>query len=508
MLNSKKSYVRHISHELRTPLNTAFLGLKLLSSALKKSKVQRDIEQYDTLCDVHMSCKAAVDILNDLLCYDKLESGILELHKEDITVMKYLEECISMFSLQIRECGVTVNIVNASDTEVPIGEPNDDDKVRAQPLQPHDNLYADKFKMDQVIRNLISNALKFTPRGGAITIRPTFVPDSDQFRSQSSQLNGLRVVSEGVTRDNTWTRSISNFLKPRNPGSVSNYDDTAKSPSPPSDRTYGNLVVVVTDSGAGISIENQSRLFHEIVQFNPEKLQAGGGSGLGLWITQEIIHLHNGQISVYSEGEGKGSSFTVSIPMQQWRCNDSLIHSTRNPLPPSPRVVPSLLSSFRMHEPASIRFGVELGLALGMGAKSSVSIRPCESPYNGNDENNDDEDNRDKDLSATDHAESVSAPVSLEVLVVDDSRLNRKMLMLCLRADGHVCVEAADGLEAIAMVKERIGYATGGQGKPFDTVLMDFIMPNMDGPTATREIRALGYTAPIFGVTGNGEYVL
>jgi hypothetical protein len=56
-------------------------------------------------------------------------------------------------------------------------------------------------------------------------------------------------------------------------------------------------------------------LFKEIIQFNPEKLQAGGGSGLGLWITNGIVGLHAGQISVYSEGEGHGCSFTVKIPM-------------------------------------------------------------------------------------------------------------------------------------------------------------------------------------------------
>ena len=64
----------------------------------------------------------------------------------------------------------------------------------------------------------------------------------------------------------------------------------------------GKLVVVVKDTGAGISIENQKRLFTEIVQFNPEILQAGGGSGLGLWISKGIVDLHDGNIRVYSAG--------------------------------------------------------------------------------------------------------------------------------------------------------------------------------------------------------------
>jgi CheY-like chemotaxis protein len=114
----------------------------------------------------------------------------------------------------------------------------------------------------------------------------------------------------------------------------------------------------------------------------------------------------------------------------------------------------------------------------------------------------------DRELTMSDIGDSPLLPLPFELLVVDDSRLCRKMLQKCLRADGHTCTEAQDGLEAVAMVKKRIGHANGGNGKPFDAILIDFIMPNMDGPTATKEIRALGYTAPIFGVTGNGEFQL
>jgi hypothetical protein len=71
----------------------------------------------------------------------------------------------------------------------------------------------------------------------------------------------------------------------------------------------------VTDSGAGISQANQTRLFKEFVQFNPDVLQRGGGSGLGLYICKSIMDLHGGSIGVASEGEGLGSTFTVVLPM-------------------------------------------------------------------------------------------------------------------------------------------------------------------------------------------------
>ena len=72
-----------------------------------------------------------------------------------------------------------------------------------------------------------------------------------------------------------------------------------------------------TTSGAGISEENQKKLFNEIVQFNPEKLQGGGGSGFGLFICKGIVDLHNGAIRVTSEGEGKGSTFSLELPMRR-----------------------------------------------------------------------------------------------------------------------------------------------------------------------------------------------
>jgi CheY-like chemotaxis protein len=232
------------------------------------------------------------------------------------------------------------------------------------------------------------------------------------------------------------------------------------------DPLHGKLVVVVTDTGAGISIENQKRLFKEIVQFSPEKLQSGGGSGLGLWITGGIMNLHDGNISVSSQGEGQGSSFTVEMPMirRPPKPDDNKLMKS---LPSSaPKGVPMLQSNGRSHSLPT----------LNCGSFDSDATIPPQTPV-------------------------------FRLLVVDDSRLNRKMLLKCLRADGHDCIECADGVEAVAAVKEAIDYKNGGNGKPFDAILMDFIMPNMDGPTATQEIRALGYTAPIFGVTGNGEKI-
>lgn len=90
-----------------------------------------------------------------------------------------------------------------------------------------------------------------------------------------------------------------------------------------------------------------------------------------------------------------------------------------------------------------------------------------------------------------------------EILIVDDSKLNRKMLVKSLLAGHHHCDEAEDGLEAIAMVKKRWNMMETEGVPMYDAILMDFMMPNMDGPTATREIRTLGFKGVVIGVTGN-----
>jgi signal transduction histidine kinase len=141
--------VRYISHELRTPLNTAFLGLKLIIEELKGSDNPEDIERYDTLCDVNLSCMAAVDILNDLLCCEKLDSGILELHRQDVAVASFLSKCVDMFAVQAREGEVTITVTN--DICLACQEVMGSNQ-EALPLLEHDTVSMDKFKVRVRVR--------------------------------------------------------------------------------------------------------------------------------------------------------------------------------------------------------------------------------------------------------------------------------------------------------------------------------------------------------------------
>jgi signal transduction histidine kinase len=211
VFNAKKQYVRYISNELRTPINAAFLGLQLVSDDLKNSDVPRDRRRHDDLSDVQVSCSVALGILDDMVTFEKLESGILELHKQDVDVVSFLSECVGTFSAQSRAARVTLSLLkeeagmgsgvpHPSDSCVGGGDPSDTIAVDANgavdndaprricsiPINENDSVLMDKSKMAQVVRNLISNALKFTPAGGTVSVIASFVPTMEGFEGHST----------------------------------------------------------------------------------------------------------------------------------------------------------------------------------------------------------------------------------------------------------------------------------------------------------------------------------
>ena len=140
---------------------------------LQSSNDPKDTDRREILADVNVACRTTLDILNDLLCFDKMESGILVLHRNEVPALSFISDCVSMFSAQAREGDVTMSYSNYC------GEDAHDSLSlsSASSLIERDTVFIDRFKMDQVLRNLISNAIKFTPRGGAVTVTSTFVID-------------------------------------------------------------------------------------------------------------------------------------------------------------------------------------------------------------------------------------------------------------------------------------------------------------------------------------------
>jgi signal transduction histidine kinase len=140
----------------------------------------------------------------------------------------------------------------------------------------YSSLQVDRHKMGQVMRNLLSNAMKFTSSGGVVDIVLSRVTrtevDNPSMQRQKSILGNFR----------------RNSVRPLTMRAVRRIGNT-------NDNT--NCVrIQIKDTGEGISLENQKKLFGQYVQFHAGKLQKGKGSGLGLWISKGIVVLHGGEL--------------------------------------------------------------------------------------------------------------------------------------------------------------------------------------------------------------------
>ena len=550
---------------------------------MESSTAGKDCEYFETLLDVKSACSIAVEILNDLLSFDKMESGILELHKQVVNVAPLIIDSVNMFASQAKEADVTISIIAPTTASVGMGTTARRDLGMSlpQPLSCTSNhvllgdvVLIDRFKMDQVLRNLLSNALKFTPRGGFVTVCASFIPDSSEedlpstveeikcvdftsnwlhrvFRRkprihlviadpQKPPITDIEYGIDNTVNDSNLVPNPTTVKHSRrklleNDSSNTVYECSGKSittrgcdssaatrESSGLNNTMtndeyitGKLRIVVKDSGVGISAVNIQRLFKEVVQFNPEILQAGGGSGLGLHITSNIVQMHGGTIAASSEGSGKGSTFTVEINMQREK-------SRQNNEPFVTAIRPLMVGPSKTSSPVTVPLGGSSSLSLCCESRDGSGGKPLDLSQVIEGLNAVTSDSQDpRLLFRNQNFPDPRTPPMLEsytfnkfeenntgdntcydVLVVDDSSLNRKLLCKLFRTAGYTCEEADDGIRAIEKVKTRMA-RNDGQSKCFDAILMDFVMPNMDGPTATQAIRALNYPGIIFGVTGN-----
>lgn len=193
----------------------------------------------------------------------------------------------------------------------------------------------------------------------------------------------------------------------------------------------GTVSVEVIDQGVGMTQEQVDTVFEDGTQFDANKLQGGGGSGLGLNIARGIVLEHGGTLTCSSEGIGKGTTFTLSTKLYK-----------------------------------------------DLNASNQAEAEAHDDEENAGDAN-------------------FTVPL-LHVLVVDDSLTNRKLCQRLLERNGHRTEGASNGKEAVEMVKKSME-----TGRYYDSILMDYEMPEMNGPDACRLIRKLGCSSYIAGVTGN-----
>ena len=233
----KGEFLANISHEFRTPLN-AILGfaqvLKEKPAILKKEKAQRYAENIIT------SGNRLLNMINDLLDMAKTQAGKMELHIEKTSVRQLCKALVASFSLLTKKKKIKVKLL--IDTGLP-------------------PLMTDAGKVQQILYNFLSNAIKFTPQRGRIEIRASSSP---------------------VIRD---TGPEPRFVR-----------------------------IAVTDTGCGIAETDREKIFEKFRQADGSITRETTGSGLGLTISRELATMLAGSIGMESEPK-KGSTFWLDIPV-------------------------------------------------------------------------------------------------------------------------------------------------------------------------------------------------
>jgi PAS domain S-box-containing protein len=226
--NSKDQFLATLSHELRTPLN-AILGWIFL---MKQDVVQPELQR-EGVEVIERNARAQSNLIADLLDISRIVAGKLRLEPRPLNFVACLESAINNVRPLANE--KAVHMVNRVDSA----------------LLPKIAMYGDPVRVEQVLLNVLVNAIKFTPPSGRVEV----------------------------------SVEVSHSL----------------------------IHLTVTDTGIGISPDFLSCLFDRFSQAD-ESLRKDRGLGLGLTISQHIVELHGGKISATSEGPGKGASFTIQLP--------------------------------------------------------------------------------------------------------------------------------------------------------------------------------------------------
>lgn len=275
LLAMKRTFVRYVSHEIRSPLGTLNAGIELILKDLPSQTVTEDFTEL--LQGIVTSSQSAIDMLNDLLFYENIDAGLFTLEIENLRVFKlFKEDKLSSLKMLTRSYDLDLEIIdraNATGIEKDSLNNTGNLSIKTRNMIQKSHLQIDITKIfNQVIRNLVTNACKFTRPGGRVTLKFTVSSDSSMF-TPSNIVNG---------------------------GDID---------------IIGHFRVDVADTGAGIARENFGKIFGEFSQVNKSSLQGGGGSGLGLWICKQVVDLHKGIIDFTSDGEGRGSCFYFILPL-------------------------------------------------------------------------------------------------------------------------------------------------------------------------------------------------
>jgi signal transduction histidine kinase len=225
---ARSDFLALMSHELRTPLN-AVIGFSELMMNRMFGPIQAKYHEY--ACDIHRSGTHLLDLINDILDMSKIDAGKMTLNLEVLSLADAIRQCQRLVESQAADRAIAINC-----------------------HFPDEILVADPLRFRQIVVNLLTNAVKFTPPGGTIDIGALRIGDS--------------------------------------------------------------LKIWVSDTGIGIAPEDMPKILEPFVQVGDMKTRGNGGSGLGLPITKALVEMHGGRMTINSR-KGAGTVVTILLPQGQ-----------------------------------------------------------------------------------------------------------------------------------------------------------------------------------------------
>jgi PAS domain S-box-containing protein len=237
----KSEFLANMSHELRTPLNS----MLLLSNSLMKNKDGNlKDDQVESMSIIHNGGKSLLNLINEILDLSKIEAGMTDIEMKEVSIQEVADELKIGFAHVAKDKYLELNV-----------SVNDDLSS---------SIYTDKNRLHQILKNFLSNAIKFTKKG---SVDVDFSRPSVDVSFSKSGLNPAKVIA-----------------------------------------------IAVTDSGIGIPPDKQKMIFEAFQQADGGTTRKYGGTGLGLSISRELSDLLGGEIQVQS-AEGQGATFTLFLPL-------------------------------------------------------------------------------------------------------------------------------------------------------------------------------------------------
>ncbi|MFF4268017.1 HAMP domain-containing protein [Streptomyces virginiae] len=448
----KSEFLANMSHELRTPLNSLLILAKLLADNAEGNLSPKQVEFAET---IHGAGSDLLQLINDILDLSKVEAGKMDVSPTRIALVQLVDYVEATFRPLTAEKGL-------------------DFSVRVSPELPA-TLHTDEQRLLQVLRNLLSNAVKFTDTGAVeLVIRPAGADVPTAIREQLLEAGSLREADADL------------------------------------------IAFSVTDTGIGIAASKMLVIFEAFKQADGTTSRKYGGTGLGLSISREIARLLGGEIHAASE-PGRGSTFTLYLPLHpselppqgyapptpggaRGELYRRSLDGGRPSLPGSqagPAAMPSVQAqpvrpALSAAEPAGQGQGG--GAALFRRRRKAASDLEPRTAVPGQPNVVGAEDgwgNAEDELPVVPRSYDFHGE---RVLIVDDDVRNVFALTSVLEQHGLAVLYAENGREGIEVLE---------QHDDVTVVLMDIMMPEMDGYATTSAIRRMPQFAglPIIALT-------